>query len=160
MVVSPAQGVVRLREQRGGDYRTDSGQGSQDGHVALFLLLPRRRLPAGAGFGIRVAEPAEERLELRLRPGDLVVEHGEPLREQAHVRLRGAHRGRVDVQRALRQPVLQGGAVEAPDAVLLQTPCRTSRRGTPRAAAGFGTRSHRASAQGAAGSSTASLNCG
>ena len=42
VIVAPPQGVVRLCQQRGADYRTDSGQGSQDGHVTLLFCLSRR----------------------------------------------------------------------------------------------------------------------
>ncbi len=117
VIVAPPQGVVRLCQQRGADYRTDSGQGSQDGHVTLLFWLPRRWL---LGIALRRAELVEERVELRARLGELLVDHDEAFREQPHVHLCDARRGRIDGQRALLQLAFQRGAVEAPDTVFFQ----------------------------------------
>ena len=109
--VAPPQGIGRLCQQRGADYRTDSGQGLQDGHVTLLFWLPRRWL---LGIGGRRRELVEEPVELRLRRGELLVDHDEAFREQAHMYLGGARCGSIDGQRVLLQLALQRGAVEAP----------------------------------------------
>ena len=63
VVISPAQRLPGLGEQRGEDDPSDSRQGPQDRHVMLLALLPRRGLPVGK-LGGECIEPPVSLLNL------------------------------------------------------------------------------------------------
>ena len=79
VIISSAQRLGSFGEQRGEDDPPDIGQGSQDRHVALLGLLPRRF------FSIVFGQPGAQAVELAVRFPDLPVHQLEAFGDRANV---------------------------------------------------------------------------
>src|SRR6516162_3853492 len=81
VIVSSAQRLTRLGEQRGEDDPSDTRQGSQDRHVALLAVLP-----CGIVLFI-LGKPVTKRVKTLVRLLDLTVHQLETLGDSADVAL-------------------------------------------------------------------------
>jgi hypothetical protein len=111
VIGSPAQGLAGLGEQRGEDDPSDARQGSQNRHVALLGLLPRRC------FRILFGEPGAQAVELAVRLVDLPVHQLKPFGHGADVRARRLGSARRYGKRGLPQDAQHYG--DPPDAMRL-----------------------------------------
>ena len=153
MIVSFAQRLRGLAEQRSEDDPSDARQGSQDRHVALLGFLPRRIFLSA--FGELVGEFVEPAMRLL----DLLVHQFEARRHGGDVGGRCFDCAAGDDERLLAQDAQDLGRLDAANAMGFQQ-ARDAAFAQAGSLGGVGASPHRSRNQSAARSSPSSSACG